>query len=102
MRARTSVAIHCCTFLLADEALDEPPRALTASLRAAGLPGDSFITLQHGALLQAAGGRLLNRPPTLGPSPASREASAASQGGVGEFPKQACAGNRLLGHPHEE
>eukprot|EP00884_Botryococcus_braunii_P022212 jgi/Botrbrau1/8675/Bobra.0087s0028.1 len=64
--AMNSVAIHCSTFSLADEPLDEPPGLLAKCLGEAGLPPDAFVTLQHGGMIQAGGGRVLNKPPTLG------------------------------------
>jgi N-acyl-phosphatidylethanolamine-hydrolysing phospholipase D len=69
VRALNSVAIHCSTFSLADEPLDEPPMLLAKSVREARLPADAFITLQHGGLVQAAGGNILNKPPTLASGP---------------------------------
>jgi L-ascorbate metabolism protein UlaG (beta-lactamase superfamily) len=47
--ARLSVAMHWGAFQLTDEARDEPPRALLAALRAAGLPPEGFRVLEPGA-----------------------------------------------------
>ena len=66
VRAARSIGVHCCTFNLTDEPLDEPPRALAAAVAAAGLPRGTFTVLQHGAMLQTAGGVDLNAPPVLG------------------------------------
>ena len=61
-QSKRSFAIHCCTFNLTDEPLDEPPKVLEQAKLAAGLPDDAFVTLQHGGLLQTAGGVDLNKP----------------------------------------
>ena len=44
------------------EPLDEAPMVLEQEKHAAGIPRDAFITLQHGAMLQTAGGADLNKP----------------------------------------
>lgn len=59
------MAIHCCTFNLTDEPLDEPPQLLTEAVAVAKLPSDAFITLQHGAMLQTANGVDLQSPLTM-------------------------------------
>ena len=46
--ARRSLGIHWGTFAMTDEALDEPPRALAAARRAAGLGTDEFFVLAVG------------------------------------------------------
>jgi N-acyl-phosphatidylethanolamine-hydrolysing phospholipase D len=51
VRSARSVAVHCCTWSLTDEALDEPPVVLAAAAAEAGLAPDAFVTLQHGATL---------------------------------------------------
>ena len=56
VRSRLSIGIHCCTFSLTDEALDEPPRELRKHAAAAGLLPGSFVTLQHGTLLRTDSG----------------------------------------------
>ncbi|KAK9833519.1 hypothetical protein WJX81_000714 [Elliptochloris bilobata] len=61
-----SIGVHCCTFSLTDEPLDEPPRLLGEAAAAAGLPPDAFTVLQHGAMLQTAGGVDRNAPRVLG------------------------------------
>lgn len=61
-----SIGIHCCTFCLTDEALDEPPQLLVKEAAAAKLSQGSFVTLQHGACLKTAGGLNRNEPPLLG------------------------------------
>lgn len=61
-----SIGIHCCTFCLTDEALDEPPQLLVKEAAAAKLPPGSFLTLQHGACLQTAASVARNKPPLLG------------------------------------
>ncbi|WP_334319621.1 MBL fold metallo-hydrolase [Termitidicoccus mucosus] len=47
--AKLSVAMHWGAFQLTDEARDEPPRALRAALREAGLPPEVFGVLEPGA-----------------------------------------------------
>ncbi len=66
VRSMQSIGIHCCTFCLTDEAMDEPPQLLTRHAAAAGLVPSSFVTLQHGACLQTAAGVARNEPPLLG------------------------------------
>ena len=44
------------------EPLDEAPKVLEKEKRAAGIPGDAFVTLQHGAMLQTADGADVNKP----------------------------------------
>jgi N-acyl-phosphatidylethanolamine-hydrolysing phospholipase D len=46
--AHRSIGIHWGTFQLSDEALDEPPRALTEAARAKGLAADAFTVLAVG------------------------------------------------------
>ncbi len=48
VRARASIAVHCCTWSLTDEALDEPPVTLAAAAAKAGLQPDAFTVMQHG------------------------------------------------------
>lgn len=64
-RSKRSISIHCCTFNLTEEPLDEPPKLLIKAAKAAGLSQDDFVTLQHGAMLQTANGADLNHPPLL-------------------------------------
>ncbi|KAK9829598.1 hypothetical protein WJX72_006817 [[Myrmecia] bisecta] len=66
VKSRRSIGIHCCTFNLTDEAMDEPPSLLLEKAASAGLPANAFTTLKHGALLQTVGGVDRNSPPTLG------------------------------------
>ncbi len=49
VRSKASIAVHCCTWSLTDEALDEPPRVLAAAAADAGLASGEFVALQHGA-----------------------------------------------------
>ncbi|WIA35529.1 hypothetical protein OEZ86_003955 [Tetradesmus obliquus] len=65
VRSRKSVGVHCCTFFLTTEPLDEPPRLLQQVLAQQQLDASEFVTLRHGALLQTAGGVDLNSPPLL-------------------------------------
>ncbi len=55
VRSKASVAVHCATWALTDEALDEPPRQLAAAAAAAGLRPGAFRVMQHGAT-EATGG----------------------------------------------
>lgn len=48
LQARHSLAMHWGTFILTDEALDEPPRALNRALREAGVAESAFRVLGHG------------------------------------------------------
>ena len=48
LQARRTLGIHWGTFELTDESLDEPPRALAAARRAAGLADDDFFLLAVG------------------------------------------------------
>ena len=49
VRARAALPVHCCTWSLTDEPLDEPPRVLAAAAAAAGLVPTDFAYQQHGA-----------------------------------------------------
>lgn len=66
VQSRNSIAIHCCTFKLTLEPLDEPPVRLASAVRKAGLEPSAFLTIRHGEIIAAAGGKLLNSPQTLG------------------------------------
>ncbi len=48
LRAKMFVAIHWGTFELADEPLDEPPKALAQALREKNLSDNDFWVLNHG------------------------------------------------------
>ena len=65
VKSRRSMGIHCCTFRLTDEPLDEPVRLLKAATEAAALERDEFVVMQHGGLLATAGGRDAAVPPVL-------------------------------------
>jgi len=65
VQSKRSFGIHCCTFNLTDEPLDEPPSILEKAAQAAGLPKNAFVTLQHGAMLQTANGTDLEKPLTM-------------------------------------
>eukprot|EP00877_Chromochloris_zofingiensis_P006620 jgi/Chrzof1/2210/Cz11g06150.t1 len=83
VKSQRSIGIHCCTFFLTLEPLDEPPRRLAAGLATLGMDPQEFVTLQHGALIQTVNGVTLNQPLLLGGSvqqapPA--EGSASAQG----------------------
>lgn len=56
LKARVSVSIHCCTFNLTTEALDEPPKVLQQEMQRQGVQEGEFVTLQHGAMVQVRGG----------------------------------------------
>ena len=48
LNAKRSVGVHWGTFNLTDESLDEPPKALAAARRAAGVADDDFFLLAIG------------------------------------------------------
>lgn len=48
VQSKASIAVHCCTWSLTDEPLDEPPVRLAAAVAAAGLRPDAFTALKHG------------------------------------------------------
>ena len=48
LRARQSLGVHWGAFEMADEALDEPPRALAAARREAGIAASEFFVLRVG------------------------------------------------------
>lgn len=64
--SKRSVGIHCCTFCLTDEPMDEPPKVLIQEAAAAGLAADEFVTLQHGATILTAKGVDTSCGPLLG------------------------------------
>lgn len=52
LHARRSIAIHWGTFELADESLDEPPKALAQELRKAQIPAADFVAIKHGEMVR--------------------------------------------------
>ncbi|KIZ07365.1 N-acyl phosphatidylethanolamine phospholipase D [Monoraphidium neglectum] len=62
VRSRRSIAIHCCTFHLTLEPLDEPPALLAREAAARGLADDEFVCLQHGAMMTVKDGAVVNSP----------------------------------------
>ncbi len=46
--SKKSVAIHWGTFILTDEALNEPPKRLAAALQENQISAEDFLVLQHG------------------------------------------------------
>jgi N-acyl-phosphatidylethanolamine-hydrolysing phospholipase D len=48
VKSKKSVGIHWGTFVLSDEALDEPPRKIAEAKQAMGLKDDEFVVLLHG------------------------------------------------------
>lgn len=46
--ARQSIAMHCGTFVLTDEPMDEPPRRLRQALEERGINESAFRVMQHG------------------------------------------------------
>ena len=52
VRADKSIAIHWGTFEMADESLDEPPKALARALQEANIPTDRFVTLKLGETIR--------------------------------------------------
>jgi N-acyl-phosphatidylethanolamine-hydrolysing phospholipase D len=65
VRSKRSIAVHCCTWCLTLEPLDEPPRRLKRAVVAKGLEADAFVTLRHGAAVSVAEGRWCEAPVTL-------------------------------------
>lgn len=51
LEAGLSIALHWGTFILTDEALDQPPRRLQGVLRDRAIPESDFRVLQHGETL---------------------------------------------------
>ena len=49
--SRYSVAMHFATFLLTDEALDEPVRRLKAAIKQLGMREDEFVAIKHGGTI---------------------------------------------------
>lgn len=60
------------------EPMDEPPKLLQQCVSEAGLDPQSFVTLQHGAMLQTRDGRDSNTPPLLPLAAAASQAAAAA------------------------
>jgi len=91
VQARASIAVHCCTWCLTREPLDEPPRLLRRELARRGLSPSEFVTLQHGAGVRVVGGKFAEAPATLpvssaiasSPSPAAASAVEAVSAGKG-------------------
>ncbi|EDY86902.1 nape-hyDrolyzing phospholipase d [gamma proteobacterium HTCC5015] len=52
LQAKRSIAMHWGTFVLTDEAMDEPPKKLNEAKAVHGIQDDAFITLQHGQTLR--------------------------------------------------
>ena len=48
LKAKLSAGVHCGTFSLTDEPLDQPPKDLTAALRERGLTADAFTVVAIG------------------------------------------------------
>lgn len=65
VRSKRSIGIHFGTYPLGDEAADAPADDLAAARKAAGMPAEEFVTMQHGAMLQTANGSDQNAPPLL-------------------------------------
>ena len=51
VKSKQTLGIHCCTFCLTDEAMDEPPRRLAAATAAQGMPSQEFVAIQHGSCM---------------------------------------------------
>lgn len=88
VRSLRSLGIHCCTFCLTFEPLDEPVRLLRDAAKAAGLQQNEFVVMQHGGLLATAKGRDAAVPPVLWhhavfqfgiPSPRTRRVGSAPE-----------------------
>ena len=57
VRARQALGVHWGTFALADEPLDEPPRAVASAVAARGLPAEVFVTGPPGTSVSWGAGR---------------------------------------------
>ncbi len=51
VQSKLSIGMHWGTFSLADEDMDEPPRALKDGLQKAGIPENHFLILKNGQML---------------------------------------------------
>lgn len=67
VKSKRSMAIHCATFPLTDEAMDEPIELLIKAAAEAGLAKDEYVTLQHGGMIITADGKDLAPPDVLNP-----------------------------------
>lgn len=74
VRAAASIAVHCCTWSLTDEPLDEPPVRLAAAGAAAGLPAGQFAALKHGETRVVPAAAAAEAAP---PEPAAEAAASA-------------------------
>mmetsp|Transcript_37707 Transcript_37707/g.95348 ORF Transcript_37707/g.95348 Transcript_37707/m.95348 type:complete len:471 (-) Transcript_37707:601-2013(-) len=83
VRSRRSIAIHCATFCLTEEPLDEPQRRLAEALAATKGDPAEFVTLRHGERIVVKEGRTLNTPLCLGPTPEQAAAAVKAR----ELPK---------------
>ena len=54
VKSKKSMGIHCCTFYLTNEPLDEPPRRLREAAKNQGLAKDEFVVIQHGTTISSA------------------------------------------------
>lgn len=54
VKPKKSLGIHCCTFCLTNEPLDEPPRLLRLAAKRQGLAADEFVVVQHGMTISSA------------------------------------------------
>jgi N-acyl-phosphatidylethanolamine-hydrolysing phospholipase D len=66
VKSKRSIGIHFGTFPLGDESADAPADDLAAARKAADMPAEEFVTMQHGGMLQTADGSDdANAPPLL-------------------------------------
>ena len=78
VRSKRSMAIHCATFCLTDEPMDEPVMLLEEISEKEGLARGEFVTMRHGAHIATADGVDLIEPQCIPvPVPASDPSGAA-------------------------
>jgi N-acyl-phosphatidylethanolamine-hydrolysing phospholipase D len=86
VKAKASVAVHCCTWCLTLEPLDEPPKLLRRELAKRGLDPMEFVTLRHGAAVRVVEGKIANAPLTLPVVEAAAEGASAAAGAASSSP----------------
>ena len=66
VRSKRSIGIHCCTYVMTEEPVDEPPSLLIKEAVKAGLQENEFVTLQHGGMILTSAGMDRAVSPLLG------------------------------------
>eukprot|EP00210_Caulerpa_lentillifera_P007654 g7306.t3 len=65
VKSKRSLAIHCCTFPLTLEPMDEPPQLLLHHLMEKGIPKEEFLTIAHGEIIHLRNNILMHVPKLL-------------------------------------